>query len=449
MQLGIREERSEKWLNRLNLYKQRIDKPPAMLVEGKLTRMVGLTLEAVGCRSTIGGRCMIETVDGNRTEAEVVGFSGERLFLMPTGEIRGLEQNCRVIPMGLTSMAHVGPALLGRVVDGAGKPLDGKGPVHTNDTVPLHGRPINPLGRKPISEPLDVGIRAINALLTVGRGQRLGLFAGSGVGKSVLLGMMTRYTNADVIVVGLIGERGREVNEFVRKNLGEEGLARAVVVATPADHPPLMRMHGAMLATSIAEYFRDQGKNVLLLMDSLTRFAQAQREIALAINEPPATKGYPPSVFSKLPGLVERAGNSDQGDGSITAFYTVLTEGDDSNDPIADASRAILDGHVHLSRSLAEAGHFPAIDMEASVSRLMTEVVPEDHQDVAREFRRIYSTYQKNIDLISVGAYQPGSNSAVDQAIDKHEDMLDFLQQRLNEAVDFDQSLNDLQQVLD
>ncbi|MBQ0790836.1 MAG: flagellar protein export ATPase FliI [Cycloclasticus sp.] len=449
MQSVIREERSEKWLNRLSLYKQRIENPPAMLVEGKLTRMVGLTLEAVGCRSTIGGRCMIETVDGNRTEAEVVGFSGERLFLMPTGEIRGLEQNCRVIPMGLTSMAHVGPALLGRVVDGAGKPLDGKGPVHTNDTVPLHGRPINPLGRKPISEPLDVGIRAINALLTVGRGQRLGLFAGSGVGKSVLLGMMTRYTNADVIVVGLIGERGREVNEFVRKNLGEEGLARAVVVATPADHPPLMRMHGAMLATSIAEYFRDQGKNVLLLMDSLTRFAQAQREIALAINEPPATKGYPPSVFSKLPGLVERAGNSDQGDGSITAFYTVLTEGDDSNDPIADASRAILDGHVHLSRSLAEAGHFPAIDMEASVSRLMTEVVPEDHQDVAREFRRIYSTYQKNVDLISVGAYQPGSNSAVDQAIDKHEGMLDFLQQRLNEAVDFDQSLDDLQQVLE
>lgn len=448
MQSVIREERSEKWLHRLSLYKQRIETPPAMLVEGKLTRMVGLTLEAVGCRSTIGGRCMIETVDGKRTEAEVVGFSGERLFLMPTGEIRGLEQNCRVIPMGLTSMAHVGPALLGRVIDGAGKPLDGKGPVHTNETVPLHGRPINPLGRKPISEPLDVGIRAINSLLTVGRGQRLGLFAGSGVGKSVLLGMMTRYTNADVIVVGLIGERGREVNEFVRKNLGEEGLARAVVVATPADHPPLMRMHGAMLATSIAEYFRDQGKNVLLLMDSLTRFAQAQREIALAINESPATKGYPPSVFSKLPGLVERAGNSDEGDGSITAFYTVLTEGDDSNDPIADASRAILDGHVHLSRSLAEAGHFPAINMEASVSRLMTEVVPEDHQDLAREFRRIYSTYQKNVDLISVGAYQPGSNSAVDQAIDKHEGMLDFLQQRLNEAVDFDQSLDDLQQVL-
>ena len=442
------EKRSNKWISRLSSFKDRIQEPQPMLVEGRLTRMIGLTLEAVGCRSTIGGRCMIETVDGVRTEAEVVGFSGERLYLMPTGDIRGLEQDCRVIPMGLTSVAHVGFGLLGRVIDGSGKAIDGMGPVHTTDTVPLHGRPLNPLGRKPISEHLDVGIRAINALLTVGRGQRLGLFAGSGVGKSVLLGMMTRYTSADIIVVGLIGERGREVNEFVRKNLGKEGLARAVVVATPADHPPLMRMHGAMLATSIAEYFRDQGKNVLLLMDSLTRYAQAQREIALAINEPPATKGYPPSVFSKLPSLVERAGNSDQGDGSITAFYTVLTEGDDSNDPIADASRAILDGHVHLSRQLAEAGHFPAIDMEASVSRLMVEVVPEAHQDMAREFRRINSTYQQNIDLINVGAYQPGSNNAVDRSIDMRESMLEFLQQGLNEAVDFETSKEQLFGVL-
>ncbi|ORU94057.1 MAG: EscN/YscN/HrcN family type III secretion system ATPase [Cycloclasticus sp. symbiont of Bathymodiolus heckerae] len=443
------QQRTDKLLNRLQIYKDRINEPQPMLVEGRLTRMIGLTLEAVGCRSTIGGRCMIETVDGHRTEAEVVGFSGERLYLMPTGDIRGLEQDCRVIPMGLTSMAHVGPALLGRVIDGGGKPLDGKGPVHTIDTMPLHGRPLNPLGRKPITQPLDVGIGAINSLLTVGKGQRIGLFAGSGVGKSVLLGMMTKYTKADIVVVGLIGERGREVNEFVRKTLGAEGMARAVVVATPADHPPLMRMHGAMLATSIAEYFRDQGKNVLLLMDSLTRYAQAQREIALAINEPPATKGYPPSVFSKLPSLVERAGNSDEGTGSITAFYTVLTEGDDTNDPIADASRAILDGHIHLSRSLAEAGHFPAIDMEASVSRLMTEIVPEEHQDMAREFRKINSTYQQNADLINVGAYQPGSNPLVDQAIGMHEPMLDFLQQRLTEAVNFDESINGLHAVLE
>jgi len=419
-----------------------------MVVEGKLTRMIGLTLEAVGCRSTIGGRCMVETVDGVQTEAEVVGFSGERLYLMPTGDIRGLEQDCRVIPTGSSSVAHVGPALLGRVIDGAGKPLDDEGPIHTAETVPLHGRVINPLKRRPITEPLDVGIRTINSLLTVGRGQRLGLFAGSGVGKSVLLGMMTRYTNADVVVVGLIGERGREVNEFVRKILGSEGLTRAVVVATPADDPPLMRMHGAMLATSIAEYFRDQGKNVLLLMDSLTRYAQAQREIALAINEPPATKGYPPSVFSKLPSLVERAGNSDRGSGSITAFYTVLTEGDDSNDPIADASRAILDGHVFLSRELAERGHFPAIDVEGSVSRLMTEVASAEHLESAREFRKINSTYQKNIDLISVGAYQQGSNPAVDEAISMHDGMQGFLQQSMGEAFSFKQSIGDLGTIL-
>ena len=441
-------QRTDKWLKRLKEYQERIDEPQPMLVEGRLTRMVGLTLEAVGCRSTIGGRCMIETSDGHQTEAEVVGFSGERLYLMPTGDIRGLEQDCRVIPMGLSSMAHVGPGLLGRVVDGGGKPIDGKGPVHTTDTMPLHGRAMNPLGRRAITEPLDVGIGTINSLLTVGQGQRIGLFAGSGVGKSVLLGMMTKYTKADVVVVVLIGERGREVNEFVRKTLGAEGMARAVVVASPADDPPLMRMHGAMLATSIAEYFRDQGKNVLLLMDSLTRYAQAQREIALAINEPPATKGYPPSVFSKLPSLVERAGNSDKGNGSITAFYTVLTEGDDTNDPIADASRAILDGHIHLSRRLAEAGHFPAIDMEASVSRLMTEIVPEDHQEMAREFRKINSTYQQNADLINVGAYQPGSNSSVDEAIEMHESMLEFLQQRITESVNFDESIEGLESVL-
>jgi len=442
-------DRSDIWLNRLSDYRHRVVEPPPMLVEGKLARMVGLTLEAVGCRSTIGGRCMIESVEGTQVEAEVVGFSGERLYLMPTGDIRGLEQDCRVIPMGLTSLAHVGPGLLGRVIDGSGEPIDGKGPVHTVDTMPLHGRSINPLQRQPINEPLDVGVCAINALLTVGRGQRLGLFAGSGVGKSVLLGMMTRYTNADVIVVGLVGERGREVKEFVQKNLGEEGLARAVVVATPADHPPLMRMHGAMLATTIAEYFRDQGKNVLLLMDSLTRFAQAQREIALAINEPPATKGYPPSVFAKLPQLVERAGNADVGGGSITAFYTVLTEGDDTNDPIADSARAILDGHIVLSRSLAEAGHFPAIEIDSSVSRLMTEVTDENHQLVARSFNKIYSTYKQNVDLISVGAYQMGSNPNVDLAIQMHEPMMDFLQQELHLAVTYEQSVESMYQVME
>jgi flagellum-specific ATP synthase len=304
----------------------------------------------------------------------------------------------------------------------------------------LTGRAINPLTRAPISEPLDVGVAAINALLSVGRGQRMGLFAGSGVGKSVLLGMMTRYTEADVIVVGLIGERGREVKEFVQNILGDDGLTRAVVVATPADNSPVMRMHGAMLATSVAEYFRDQGKQVLLLMDSLTRFAQAQREVALAIGEPPATKGYPPSVFARLPQLVERAGTGDKG-GSITAFYTVLVEGDDQNDPIADAARAILDGHVVLSRELAEAGHYPAIDIEASISRVMVNIVAPEHEQAVRRFRQVYSSYRQNRDLISVGAYQPGSDARVDEAIVMQPQMSHFLQQHMHERVTWNDSL--------
>jgi flagellum-specific ATP synthase len=308
----------------------------------------------------------------------------------------------------------------------------------------LTGVPINPLARQPIDEPLDVGVRAINSLLTVGRGQRIGLFAGSGVGKSVLLGMMARYTSAEVIVVGLIGERGREVKEFVERILGPEGRRRAVVVATPADNPPLMRLHGAWLATAIAEHFRDQGKSVLLIMDSLTRFAQAQREIGLAIGEAPATKGYPPSVFAKLPQLVERAGTGAEGRGSITAFYTVLTEGDDQQDPIADSARAILDGHIVLSRRIAEAGHYPAIDIEASISRVMHEIVPHSHSDLARRFRQILSTYQQNRDLISIGAYQRGSDPRVDAAIALWPRIQRFLQQDLRECVDYRASLNAL-----
>jgi flagellum-specific ATP synthase len=338
----------------------------------------------------------------------------------------------------------VGIGLLGRVLDGAGNPLDGKGPLKIEAKVSLNGVPINPLSRKPIREPLDVGVRAINAMLSVGRGQRMGLFAGTGVGKSILLGMMTKYTTADIVVVGLIGERGREVNEFVQKILGEEGLKRAVVVATPADCPPLMRVHGALLATSIAEYFRDQGRDVLLLMDSLTRFAQAHREIALAIDEPPATKGYPPSVFAKLPHLVERAGNADHGGGSITAFYTVLAEGDDTNDPIADAARGVLDGHIVLSRALADSGHYPAIDIEASVSRVMPDIIDTKHQQMARELKRLYSLYQQNRDLISVGAYQPGADPRIDKAIEKNAAILEFLQQDMDEAVDINRSVNEL-----
>ncbi|VAW83399.1 Flagellum-specific ATP synthase FliI, partial [hydrothermal vent metagenome] len=432
--------RNQIWQQRLQPYLQRAGEPQELVVAGKLTRMVGLTLEAVGCQAAIGGRCMIESSHGDPIEAEVVGFHDDKIYLMPIGELRGLGPDAKVIPTPGVCEVPVGDQLLGRVIDGAGHPLDSKGPLHNEARAPLTGRPINPLTRSPIREPLDVGVAAINALLSVGRGQRMGLFAGSGVGKSVLLGMMTRYTNADVIVVGLIGERGREVKEFVQNILGEEGLSRAVVVATPADTTPLMRMHGAMMATSIAEHFRDQGKQVLLLMDSLTRFAQAQREIALAIGEPPATKGYPPSVFAKLPQLVERAGTGDHG-GSITAFYTVLAEGDDQNDPIADAARAILDGHVVLSRELAEAGHYPAIDIEASISRVMVDVAAPEHDLAARRFKQIFALYRQNRDLINVGAYQSGSNPKVDEAIAMYPQLSAFLQQHMHERVAWNESL--------
>lgn len=437
-------DRSQMWLAKLKPYSERLTDVPELIVEGRLSRMVGLTLEAVGCRAAIGSRCRIETKSGRMIEAEVVGFADARIFLMPTAEVHGLEPDCRVIPMGKNSLAKVGFSLLGRVLDGAGNAIDDKGPLKTDALISLNGVPINPLSRRPIREPLDVGVRAINAILSVGRGQRMGLFAGTGVGKSVLLGMMTKFTKADIVVVGLIGERGREVNEFVLKTLGEEGLKRAVVVVSPADCPPLMRVHAALLSTSIAEYFRDQGLDVLLLMDSLTRFAQAHREIALAIDEPPATKGYPPSVFAKLPHLVERAGNADHGGGSITAFYTVLAEGDDTNDPIADAARGVLDGHVILSRSLAESGHFPAIDIEASISRVMPDIVDAGHLQMARELRRLYSLYQQNRDLISVGAYQPGSDPRIDKAIEKNPAILDFLQQSMDEPVDIERSLQEL-----
>lgn len=419
-----------------------------MVVEGKLTRMVGMTLEAVGCQAAIGVRCKVESVDDTWIEAEVVGFSGGKLYLMPTGSIQGVQPNARVIPTDHVYEVAVGDELLGRVLDGAGRPLDRKGELRTHDKVPLSGKPINPLTRVPIREPLDVGIRAINALLTIGRGQRLGLFASSGVGKSVLLGMMTKYTTADVIVVGLIGERGREVKEFIDNILGEDGLSRAVVVAVPADNTPVMRIHGALLATSIAEYFRDQGKHVLLLMDSLTRFAQAQREISLAIGEPPATKGYPPSVFARLPQLVERAGNGRKGGGSITAFYTVLTEGDEQADPIADSARAILDGHIVLSQELADSGHYPAIDIEASISRALTEIVTKDQIKMIHTFKQIYSTYRKNQDLITIGAYTPGSDSRVDESVVLHPELMAFLQQNMDEATSWQDSFSELQSLI-
>jgi flagellum-specific ATP synthase len=433
-----------RWTRALVGCEGRVAHVPPLPVAGRLTRMIGLTLEAEGCLAAIGDRCEIVSADDTHIEAEVVGFAGERLYLMPTGDLHGLKPDARVLPRTQAGTVRVGPGLLGRVVDGACRPLDGHGPIATETTIRLTGRPINPLLRQPITQALDVGVRAINGVLTVGRGQRIGLFAGSGVGKSVLLGMMARYTAADVIVVGLIGERGREVKEFIERILGKAGLARSVVVATPADYPPLMRLHGAWLATAIAEYFRDRGRNVLLIMDSLTRFAQAQREIALAIGEAPATKGYPPSVFARLPQLVERAGNGVAGEGSITAFYTVLAEGDDQNDPIVDAARAILDGHVVLARRIAEGGRYPAIDIEASVSRVMHDIVSAPELALARRLRQTAAIYEHNRDLIAIGAYQRGSDPRIDGAITRWPQIEAYLRQDMHERVNLATSVAQL-----
>ncbi|HWI83377.1 flagellar protein export ATPase FliI [Ramlibacter sp.] len=446
------------WLAELAGARRRVERVTPTLAAGRLTRAVGLVLEAVGLQLPVGSDCRIELPPGHSpayAEAEVVGFAGDRLFLMPQTEVAGLLPGARVFaaaalagsgaPAGATKQLPVGAGLLGRVVDASGRPLDGLGPVQAERLVPLGAAPINPLSRAPIEDVLDVGVRAINAMLTVGRGQRMGLFAGSGVGKSVLLGMMARYTSADIIVVGLIGERGREVKEFIEHTLGAEGLARSVVVAAPADTSPLLRLQGAAYATCLAEYFRDQGQDVLLIMDSLTRYAMAQREIALAVGEPPATKGYPPSVFAKLPALVERAGNGDRGadgrGGSITAFYTVLSEGDDQQDPIADSARAILDGHVVLSRALAEAGHYPAIDIEASISRAMTSLIEPAQFDLVRRFKQTLSRYQRNRDLIAVGAYAAGHDPQLDEAIALYPRVEAFLQQQMHERADYPQSV--------
>ncbi len=417
------------------------------IASGKLVRVVGLTLEATGCRAPIGSSCLVETINGE-IEAEVVGFSGENLFLMPNEQVSGVLPGAKVTPIVGGSGIPVGMELLGRVVDGVGNPIDGLGELYTEQTASFTSEPINPLARKPISEPLDVGLKAINGLLTVGKGQRLGLFAGSGVGKSVTLGMMTRGTTAQVVVVGLIGERGREVKEFIEEILGPEGRKRSVVVAAPADSSALMRLKGCQTALTIAEYFRDQGLDVLLLMDSLTRFAQAQREIALSVGEPPATKGYPPSVFAKLPALVERAGNGNDAQGSITAFFTVLTEGDDLQDPIADASRAILDGHIVLSREMADAGHYPAIDVEKSVSRVMPQITDEEHMLMSKAVRQVLSICRKNQDLVSIGAYKPGTDPAIDQAFTLKPRLDEYLQQRMKESVPFDMCKSMLKMLL-
>lgn len=424
---------------------QKFINPHTISVAGRLVRVVGLTLEAVGVKADIGSQCLVETSQGDLL-AEVVGFSQNKTFLMPEQSLQGVSPGARVLPVSIKAKLPLSMSLLGRVIDGVGKPLDDLGPIK-NDEKYFQPKPLNPLARRAITEPLDVGVRSINSFITVGQGQRMGLFAGSGVGKSVLLGMMTRGTTADVIVVGLVGERGREVKEFIEDILGEEGRKRSVVVAAPADNSPLMRLKGCETAVTISEYFRDQGLNVLLLLDSITRYAQAQREIALAVGEPPATKGYPPSVFSKLPQLVERAGNGGEGQGSITAFYTVLTEGDDMQDPIADASRAILDGHIVLSRELADAGHYPAVDIESSISRVMPNVTSPEHQELSRTLKQFYSIYQQNKDLISIGAYSQGSDPRIDQAIRLLPVINFFLQQKMKEIIPYQQSLEQMQEI--
>ena len=456
------------WQQFMSEARARYAQPVPLECRGRLTKLTGMVLEASGLRVPVGAQCHIHQPGQEPVLAEVVGFAGERAFLMPAGDIQGLSSGAMVVPaapfipvpqLGVDAAENVsqtvgvlrlpmGDGLLGRVVDSQGIPLD-RGPA-LEGVVPevLDRNPINAMDRDPVRVSLDTGVKALNSLLTVGRGQRLGLFAGSGVGKSVLLGMMARYTQADVIVVGLIGERGREVKEFVEDILGAQDRSRAVVVAAPADAPPLLRMQGASYATAIAEHFRDKGKHVLLLMDSLTRYAMAQREIALAIGEPPATKGYPPSCFAKLPALVERSGNGLHGVGSITAFYTVLSEGDDQQDPIADAARAILDGHVVLSRALAETGHYPAIDIEQSASRVMHNVVSREHFELARRFRAVYSRYQKGRDLVQVGAYVPGSDPQLDEAIALQPAMTGFLQQSMFESSSMEQSLSGMAQAM-
>jgi len=416
---------------------------------GTLVRLVGLTLETRGIMAPLGACCEVLGRHGHRVEAEVVGFNDKTLFLMPFSEPTGVGPGDVVRVVSLSSNVKLGNALLGRVIDGRGEPLDGLPAPECHDTLSLLGRPLNPMERGPIDKVLDVGVKAINGMLTMGRGQRIGLVAGSGVGKSVLLGMLTRFTKADVVVIGLIGERGREVQAFISESLGKEGLAKSVVVASPANVSPVLRLKATHMTHVIAEYFRDQGLNVLMLVDSLTRVAHAQREIGLAIGEPPTAKGYPPSVFALLPNLIERAGVGRHGVGSITAIYTVLAEGDDASDPIVDIARASLDGQVMLSRKLADAAHYPAIDLTGSISRIMQSLLDPNDLKQANRFRRMWTLYQQNLDLIQVGAYERGTNPELDDAIRLHDRMVSFLQQDMHIDQDYESTRTELRALLE
>jgi flagellum-specific ATP synthase len=430
------------------LRKLEIDSVPVATPTGRLVGASGLLLESAGCALRTGQRCTVETGDGQWIDAQVVGFREEVSFLMPFKKPEGLATGARVLPQHEREVLRIGPSWLGRIVNGLGEPVDGRGRLGGEHVLDPQPPRVNPLKKKPVHEPLDVGVRAINGVLTLGKGQRVGLMAGSGVGKSVLLGLITRQTIADVVVVGLIGERGREVREFVDLSLGEAGLKRAVVVIAPADESPLMRLRATELCHAIAVHFRDQGKDVLLLLDSLTRYAMARREVALALGEPPATRGYPPSVFSLMPQLVETAGNGEHEQGSMSAIYTVLAEGDDQQDPVVDTARAILDGHIVLTRELAERGHYPAIDIAQSISRCMALVASQSHQRAARQLKAMAARYAQVRDLLPLGAYVPGSDPATDKAVEVYPRIEAFLHQGTREAAPLTATIAALEELM-
>jgi flagellum-specific ATP synthase len=416
-------------------------------MNGKVTQVVGLVIEGYCPDTSVGAICEIKPLEGEPIPAEVVGFRNNKTLLMPLGELRGVGLDSLISVRRDKATLGVGPLLLGRVIDGLGNPIDDKGPIRVEEEYPIYALPVNPMTRPPIRKPLDLGIRSINGLLTCGQGQRVGIMAGSGVGKSTLLGMIARYTEADVNVIALIGERGRELREFIEKDLQEQGLHKSVVVVATSDQPPLVRMRGAYIATTIAEYFQKQGKKVLLMMDSATRFAMAMREVGLAIGEPPTTKGYTPSVFAALPKLLERTGNFPEG--SITALYTVLVEGDDFNEPISDSMRSILDGHIVLSRDLAARSIYPPIDIMASASRVMTDVTSREHQELAAKFKEVLATHRQSEDLINIGAYKAGTNPGIDYAVSHIVDMQSYLKQAVHDPVMLDDSIKELKAIFE
>lgn len=428
-------------------YTRIVDTVSTVRPQGRVSRVVGLIAEGDSLGLGIGSLCSIMTDQGHEVQAEVVGFKEEKALFMPYGDIRGVRMGSRIIPVAASPTAGVSEALLGRVIDGMGNPIDGKGPIPATDHYYLYGKPISPMGRKSIKEPMDVGIAAINSMITLGRGQRVAIMAGSGVGKSVLMGMMTKNTTAEVVVIGLIGERGREVKDFVEDTLDKEGLKRAVVVAATSDMPPLVRMRGAYLATTIAEYFRDQGRDVLLMVDSITRFAMSSRDVGLAAGEPPTTRGYTPSFFVQIPILLERAG-SVENSGSITGIYTVLVEGDDMNDPVGDTVRSIVDGHIVLSRDLANRGHYPAIDVLASVSRVMRDVSQKEHMAIRQQAVNTMSAYRNSEDMITIGAYVRGSDPELDRAITLMPAINRVLRQDMNAKMDLPASIEQLKAAL-